>query len=102
MKGRLKDKTISYDTGKVRLSIEVDGEPDLPEGELDITIKKWREKRSLDANALLWHCIGEIANAIGEGLSEPVKGLWTVHLHLCASASGRSREEAMARDSGSR
>ena len=28
---------------------------------LNIEAKKWRKKRSLDANALLWACIGEIA-----------------------------------------
>ena len=30
---------------------------------LKITVDKFRKKRSLDANALLWHCIGEIAGA---------------------------------------
>lgn len=28
---------------------------------LNIEAKKWRKKRSLDANALLWACLGEIA-----------------------------------------
>ena len=31
---------------------------------LSVEAKKWRNKRSLDANALLWHCIGEIAGAL--------------------------------------
>jgi hypothetical protein len=31
---------------------------------LDIQAKKYRPKRSLDANGLLWHCLGEIAKAL--------------------------------------
>lgn len=67
MRGRLKDLSRDYISGKARLTLEVDGTlPEIPEGDLDITIKRWKERRSLDANALLWHCIGEIANAVGE------------------------------------
>lgn len=67
MKGRLKDLARDYTTGKARLTFEVDGSlPEIPEGELEINIKRWKERRSLDANALFWHCIGEIANAVGE------------------------------------
>jgi hypothetical protein len=29
-----------------------------------VSIKKWREKRSLDANGLLWHCLGQIAESL--------------------------------------
>ena len=31
---------------------------------LSIEIKKYRKKRSLDANGMLWACIGEIANVL--------------------------------------
>lgn len=31
---------------------------------LRVSIKKWREKRSLDANGLLWYCLGQIAEAL--------------------------------------
>lgn len=76
MKARLKDLSRDYITGKARLTFEVDGVlPELPTGDLDIKIKKWRETRSKDANALLWHCIGEIANAVGETN-------WKVYLSL--------------------
>lgn len=30
---------------------------------LRVILKRWREKRSKDANALLWHCLGEMAKA---------------------------------------
>ena len=32
---------------------------------LDIKAVKHRKKRSLDANALLWHCLGEMAASLG-------------------------------------
>ena len=32
---------------------------------LRITAVKWRKKRSLDANALLWKCLGDIAASLG-------------------------------------
>jgi hypothetical protein len=31
---------------------------------LNIEAKKWRKPRSTDANALLWHCLGEIASVL--------------------------------------
>lgn len=76
MKARLKDRSLDYDTGRARLTFEIYGVlPDIPNGDLDIKIKKWRETRSKDANALLWHCIGEIANTVGETN-------WKVYLSL--------------------
>ena len=32
---------------------------DAPEGKYEV--KEYRQRRSLDANALLWHCLGELA-----------------------------------------
>lgn len=48
---------------------------DLENKDLDIEIKVHRERRSKDANALLWACIGDIARAITQ---EP----WGVYLSL--------------------
>lgn len=42
---------------------------------LDIEIKKHRERRSLDANALLWACLGDIAAAIKSDK-------WAVYLEM--------------------
>lgn len=57
--------------GNVRLLVDV--ESDLAEEELNnlvsakrpwrVSIKTWRNKRSLDSNAMLWALIGEIAKA---------------------------------------
>jgi len=59
-----------FKSGKPLIQIEpmetIDYESlgNLADGYLDIEIKKHRERRSLDANALLWHCIGNIASAL--------------------------------------
>ena len=66
MKGRLKDLSRDYMTGKARLTFEVDGAlPEIPEGDIDLKIKKWRESRSKDANAYYWAVINQIAAVIG-------------------------------------
>lgn len=44
-------------------------------GILDVDLKKHREKRSKDANALLWACIGEMAAFLHTDK-------WEVYLHL--------------------
>ena len=57
-------------TNKLLINLQVD---DCPVEEvqalsqcekLSIEIKKYRKKRSLDANGMLWACIGEIANVL--------------------------------------
>ena len=37
---------------------------DLENKDLDIKVTQHRERRSLDANALMWHCIGEISKSL--------------------------------------
>ena len=66
MKGRLIDACKTFDR-KLRVTFELDGEIPLDkEHELEISVKRWREKRSLDANAYLWVLIGKIADALRE------------------------------------
>lgn len=57
-------------TNKLLINLQVD---DCPVEEvqalaqcekLSIEIKKYRKKRSLDANGLLWHCLGDIASVL--------------------------------------
>ena len=65
MTGRLKDLTRNMH-GKYIISAEVDGDPrelfDKLNGvDIDLEIKKHRQKRSLDANAYAWVLIGNIA-----------------------------------------
>lgn len=53
-------------SGKIRLTFEVDQIPvNLPDKIKDIclmlSVSKWKEKRSINANRLLWSCIGKLA-----------------------------------------
>lgn len=43
--------------------------------DLDIKASQHREKRSLDANALMWHCIGEIAKSLN-----PPRDKWEIYI----------------------
>ena len=45
------------------------------QGELTVSVKKYRQKRSKDANALLWACISEMSAALTEAP-------WSVYLGL--------------------
>lgn len=76
-RGRLRSASKDFVSGKTLLTLEVDSHVDLKEleGDLRITTKKWREKRSKDANALFWACVGEIAQALHEDKWEVYLGL---------------------------
>ncbi len=69
MKGRLIDFSIGYNR-KQRITIEIEsdfreGYDALKEAELEISIKKWRQKRSKDANAYFHVLVNAIAEARG-------------------------------------
>lgn len=69
LKARLKDISKDFRSGKFNLTFELDQLlPNMADAIADVclrlSIKKWKEKRSLDANALFWHCVGELANAM--------------------------------------
>ena len=67
MTGRLVDLTLSF-SGRQRLTLELDGEEfdQLKDCALDVTIKKHRERRSLDANAYFWVLCDRLAEATRE------------------------------------
>ena len=72
MKGRLLDMAIGYNR-KQRITLELDtdfreGYEALKEAELEISIKKWRAKRSKDANAYFHVLVNQIA--VARGLSD--------------------------------
>ena len=48
MKAKLLNKSNNV------LVIETESNIDIPDGDLDIEIKRYKEKRSLDANAYMW------------------------------------------------
>ncbi len=64
-RGTLENAQRDLRTGKWRLTFLVEEMPteDLG-GDLRLTVKKWKEKRSLNANALLWKMLGDIAREL--------------------------------------
>ena len=76
-KGKLID--ISLMAHKLTLTFQVEARPEdmekYKEKYLDISFGFHREKRSLDANACLWGCLGKIADKIG-------MDNWSVYLYM--------------------
>ena len=76
--GTIKDMYRGMD-GKFTISLCVDQEPgeleSLKDKNLRIKITQDRKHRSLDANALLWHCIGKIAKSFS-----PPRDKWDIYL----------------------
>lgn len=69
MKGRLIDFSMGFNR-KQRITIELDtdfreGFESLKDADIEVNIKKWREKRSKDANAYFHLLVNEIAEARG-------------------------------------
>ena len=68
MKARLVDLTMSF-SGKQRLTIELDADfredfDALHDSTVEVTVKKYRKGRSLDANAYAWVLIDKIARRL--------------------------------------
>lgn len=61
--------TRDYTTGQWSISFDIDRPQDIPQdipnGELDLTIKPYKPKRSLSANAYMWVLVGKLAEATG-------------------------------------
>lgn len=68
-RGIITSITVPFRSRKTSIAFEVDADPIDVEKyagmDLDITFQKHREHRSLDANRMLWACLGEIAAETG-------------------------------------
>ena len=67
MEVRAQLNDVSFDTnGKQRITFTLDHRVDVSGLTGDIRLKavKWREKRSLNANGLLWKCLDKIAESL--------------------------------------
>lgn len=68
--GKIQSVQADWKSGKILLTLELNEKPtdeidELSQVEkLSIKIKRWFKKRSLDANALMWACLGELAMAL--------------------------------------
>jgi hypothetical protein len=58
----MKDFLLTKDT--LHVFFKLCAEIALEGGRYRVTIKKWREKRSVDQNSLMWLWLGEIANTV--------------------------------------
>ena len=80
--GRLNGITKDWKTGQFLVSFTVNEPAALSDAEsiqgvekLSIEAVKYRKKRSLDANAMMWACIGDIATALNADK-------WDIYLRL--------------------
>lgn len=67
-RGRLQRIELPFRAKRPVVTFEVEADPEDVEKyqdmDLDISFSKHRNRRSLDANALLWACLGEMASAL--------------------------------------
>lgn len=82
LRGRLFDIVRDYMTGLFRITLEVGAIPSgidaIRDHDLRINLTRWREKRSLSANAYYWVLVSKIADVISRESKEPVS---TTEIH---------------------
>lgn len=78
-KGRITGIQMPFRSKRPVVSFEVQAEPEALEKymdiDLDISFSRHRNRRSIDANAFLWACLGEIARAINSDT-------WSIYLYM--------------------
>ena len=81
--GQIQNIARDWNTGKFHITFSMNEDvavhevDKLKDCKLDIKAVKHREKRSIDANAMLWACMGEIATAM-----TPPADKWDVYLMM--------------------
>lgn len=82
--GKIQNVSQDWLTGKFHITFEINEPSAINEidkikdcEKLSIKAVKHRERRSLDANALLWHCIGMIASSF-----ETPADKWDIYLQM--------------------
>ena len=70
MKGRFVGEMVRGINGKWRVTVELDEDfreryDALHGGDIDADFKKWRDKRSRDANAYMWVLLDKLADVLG-------------------------------------
>ena len=69
MKAKIADFTVDMLSHKQRLTLQIDGDfrakyDELKDKELEVTVKPFRKKRSLNANSYCWELIGQLAEVM--------------------------------------
>ena len=79
MRGRLTGIQLPFRAKFPVVTFEVEAAPESLEKyqdkELEISVKQYRKKRSIDANACLWGCLGKIAEALQTDN-------WSIYLYM--------------------
>ena len=69
LRGTIKSLGSTFPERRVRIELETNGNLEdiekLKGKDLTISLSRYRKKRSLDANAFLWKCLGEMSAVIG-------------------------------------
>lgn len=79
--GTIEDIDIDYKTHKTKISLLLDTkqldivEELKNEGKLNVGLKKYRKKRSLDSNAYAWTLLGELQNVLNVSKEEIYRDL---------------------------
>lgn len=77
--GRITDISVDYKTKQPKVVLElhtsVEDCEKLKDMELSVEMKKYRKKRSLNANNYAWKLINEIGNEVGEDKNEVYKSM---------------------------
>lgn len=108
LRGTIKGLASTFPKRKILIELETDGRLEdiekLQGKDLDITFKVHREKRSLDANAFLWSCLGKM----GGVLNVPAWDMYLyslerygkIHLHPNPRKCLRGSKKDVERDKG--
>lgn len=92
MKGKLIALSVDPETRRQRVTIELDGDfgetfDTLHRKPVDVTVKPYRRKRSLDANAYAWVLLDKLAAAMGitreEIYREAIRHIGGVSVQMC-------------------
>ena len=75
-------------SGKYQVVFEVNREPEQIDGDIRLIYKRWREKRSLDANSYMWAIIHEMAVALDSTKDEVYEELIQRHGYMDRDDSG--------------
>ena len=69
LRGEIKGLSSTFPERRVRIELETNGTLEdiekLKGKDLTISLSRYRKKRSLDANAFLWKCLGDMAAVLG-------------------------------------
>lgn len=70
MKAQIMDFSLTFG-GRQRLTLELEGDfresfDQLKDKPVEVEVKRWRKRRSLDANAYFWVLCGKLAEATGQ------------------------------------